>query len=420
MAKLDKILNEIFEYNKKTGSLEKGFFMESSNRSNQIETYIRPPFLELRKLFGKSDNCFSTSIGCHPDFINLKENSLEYQYIVSVFMDISGSTKLGLKFDLPQVRFYKNAILRSAIEIFQAFDGHIHRLQGDAIFAFFGSKSVTKADAIINALNASSLMQSFNKNSLNDFFDSYGLDPLKIRIGIDVGDDPDVLWSKYGIADIHEITTTSIHTDLAAKLQSKAKGNSIMIGENIFRYLDLPDKYLTIRNYQENSQQVEELFIIKNPNYSMRLFEWGKYLEDFPYSINDRNSNYISPDHFELKCYIIENDIETEYHSSSFALKKNLKLKFVFLAKFLKPTNIKWEVENTGQEARLAGNLKFSMPDKEGKYECFQTTQYNGYHYMICSIFGRNNSLIIKCKFGIFVNDNIQSLKSISYKVVIE
>lgn len=79
------------------------------------------------------------------------------------------------------MKFYKNAILRSAIEIFRLFNAHIHRLQGDALFAFFGHKNMKKSDAIINALNAASLLQEFNRTALTEFFEQHNLSPLKLE-----------------------------------------------------------------------------------------------------------------------------------------------------------------------------------------------------------------------------------------------
>jgi class 3 adenylate cyclase len=213
---------------------------------------VMPPKNELRALFGKKGKPFSENIGTHPDFVE-EINLPKEQYVCSLFLDISGSTKLGLKFPLQTVRLYKNAILSSAIEIFQVFDGHIHRLQGDAVFAYFGHKNMSKSDAIINAINAATLMQSYNKYTLSDFFESNDLPPLKIRIGIDIGDDSQVLWSSFGIGGVQEITTTSIHTDLAAKLQNKAPKNSILIGENIYQYIDLPNEFLKVRTFTSNA-----------------------------------------------------------------------------------------------------------------------------------------------------------------------
>ena len=74
-----------------------------------------------------------------------------------------------------------------------------------------------------------------NQNILKKYFENVlGVSSLKIRIGIDFGDDDEVLWSKYGIDNINEVTVTSLHADLSSKLQNKASENSIMVGENVF------------------------------------------------------------------------------------------------------------------------------------------------------------------------------------------
>ena len=53
--------------------------------------------------------------------------------ISAPFLDIKGSTRLALKYDLETVQKIKNAVLSTGIEIIRYFGGHIHRLQGDAI-----------------------------------------------------------------------------------------------------------------------------------------------------------------------------------------------------------------------------------------------------------------------------------------------
>ena len=112
------------------------FVLEDSGASvDGLESY-RPPKQELRDLVGKLQ-VYPEDIGSHPDFANLDENESTYHYIVSVFLDIKGSTKLATKLPLEDVKFIKNGTIITAIDIFQAFNGHIHRLQGDAVFAFF-------------------------------------------------------------------------------------------------------------------------------------------------------------------------------------------------------------------------------------------------------------------------------------------
>ncbi|KGX83131.1 adenylate/guanylate cyclase domain-containing protein [Pontibacillus marinus] len=394
---------------------------EKIAKSHDIEQ-IRPPKQEIRDLFGKSNEVFSNTIGTHPDFKDVSMLPIN-QYICSLFLDISGSTKLGLKFPLSEVRLYKNVIVSTAIELFQAFDGHIHRLQGDAVFAYFGHQSLNKSDAIINALNAASMMQSYNKHTLSKFFEENDLSPLKIKIGIDIGDDSEVMWSEYGIDNITEVTSTSIHTDLAAKLQSKSPRNKIMIGENIYKYLDLSDEFFEVKTVIKDGESVEERYVLEESKshayYQMRVFDWEKYLNSFSFLPKTKDfNNYISPTDFEVVCYVKKNDSDqyTRYFQSSSSLDKGMKVMFELFNYANMPIgNIKWRVVNYGDEAEQSEkDLEYYMKDFEGEYFCEQSTAYTGLHFMECYIYNPESKLIAKDRSGIYINDEIRDFRKLS------
>jgi adenylate cyclase len=424
MDKLKPIFDQLFAQKVPKEILKKSHYEVFEKIANSSEVDVVLPAKEqLRKLFGKDGDPFSSTIGIHPDFESLSEAETKNQYICSLFLDISGSTKLGLKFPLSTVRFYKNAILKSAIEIFQVFDGHIHRLQGDAVFAYFGHKDMKKSDAIINALNAASLMQSYNKYTLSEFFIKNDLDPLRIRIGIDIGDDHQVLWSSYGLNQITEVTSTSIHTDLAAKLQGKAPRNSIMIGENVFSYMDIPEEFVRIKTFIKNGEKQEDKYILFDTHlkayYQMRIFDWEKYLSSFSFLPKEQATRFKSPDDFEIISQVSEN-LETviPLKSNYRTIKKESGIVFKLVLKRaltqLKPSRIEWKVINRGKEASESeSKLTYYMDEYKNKYTCEQLAAYNGHHYMECSFFDSQGKLIGQDRFGIFVNDETNIMKEL-------
>jgi len=431
MDKLKPIFDQLFAQKVPKEMLKKSHYELFAKMANTTDLDVVLPAKEqLRNLFGKIGNPFSSKIGVHPDFEDLLETESRNQYICSVFLDISGSTKLGLKFPLSTVRFYKNAILRSAIEIFQVFDGHIHRLQGDAVFAYFGHKDMQKSDAIINALNAASVMQSYNKYTLSEFFKENGLEPLRIRIGIDIGDEHQVLWSAYGLDLTTEVTSTSIHTDLAAKLQGQAPRNSIVIGENVYSYMDLPEEFIKTKSVTRNGELEEEKYILYDTNlkvyYQMRIFDWERYLNSFSFLPKEQSTKFKSPDDFEIICEVSE-DLQniTPYQSNSRAIQKGSVIAFKLILKNslkkLKPSRIEWKVINRGKEASESeSGLTFYMENYKNKYVCQQSTAYNGHHYMECLFYDEQERLIGKDKFGIYVNDETNAMKELGINEQIE
>jgi len=111
------------------------------NAEDAMPTIFRDVKTELRKVFCKKSEV-NEAIGCHPDFDDLRENDeLRNGYAVTMFFDIAGSTKLGKTYSPEMVFNIKNTIIRYIIEIIQAFDGHVHRIMGDAVMAFFRSEA---------------------------------------------------------------------------------------------------------------------------------------------------------------------------------------------------------------------------------------------------------------------------------------
>src|SRR5690606_12612817 len=117
------------------------------------------------------------------------------------------------EYDLETITVITNTIQRAAIHTCVALGGYIHRLQGDGVFVYFGGKGIDKKDANIKAITATSMFTYFVKNDLKKIFDQDGIEDISTRIGIDFGDDENVIWAKAGIGDCSEITTYSLHTN---------------------------------------------------------------------------------------------------------------------------------------------------------------------------------------------------------------
>lgn len=138
--------------------------------------------------------------------------------MLTVVKTISDNTTNSTK------RLNQQKILTKYLSIFELTDG---------VFILFARRDKHHVNSIINALNASSLLAQFISVDLAEIFKKNDINPLRIRVGIDYGDKDKVLWSYYGISGCDELTTTSLHTDMAAKLQAKANDNCVVIGNNL-------------------------------------------------------------------------------------------------------------------------------------------------------------------------------------------
>ena len=271
-----------------------------SKSKNVMETFSATPLdslIPLSNRIGKPIN--NQKLGEHPDFKHLKEtNKSENHYITSVFIDIKNSTGLFKKYDLNDVRIITNTIQRAAIHTCMIFGGYIQRLQGDGVFVYFGGKNISKNESTINALNACSFYSYFVKHDLRNLFEELGIENIYTRIGIDFGDDDKVQWALAGIGDCSEITTYSLHTNLASKLQGIANSNGIVVGQNVKTISSIEENFFDL--VKDSLGQIKKRYIYEDRNknfyYQALDFSWFKYLKSLPFILSDGNKLKIKND----------------------------------------------------------------------------------------------------------------------------
>lgn len=228
----------------------------------------------------------NAKLGQHPDFVKLKgTDDVEYHYIVSVFIDIQGSTNLHKKYDLEDIFRITNTVQSAAIHTCIALGGHIQRLQGDGVFAYFGGKTMDKNKAVERAVTACSMFTYFIQNDLKDLFLEDGIENINTRIGIDFGDDDDVLWANFGLMDVSELTTNSLHTSLASKMQAYASRNGIVVGQHVKDRLKVDATIFDL--VKDTDGQIKKRYIFeipdKNFRYTQYTFDWFKFLKTLPF-----------------------------------------------------------------------------------------------------------------------------------------
>lgn len=237
---------------------------------------------------------FNQTLGAHPDFEYLKgTDEIENHYIVSMFIDIKGSTNLFKKYDGEIVSTISNTIQKAAIHTCLVFGGYIHRLQGDGLFVYFGGKNIPAELAVERALQSASMFSYFVKNDLKNLFEEQGIDSIFTRIGIDLGHDENVVWCSAGIGEISEITTCSLHTSLAPKMQSNAESNGIVVGDHVKNSMESISKFFTAVYKRTNDENDRYIFRIpeKSFYYTQYDFNWLSFLKEQDFIATDLEGN---------------------------------------------------------------------------------------------------------------------------------
>ncbi|MEI7086301.1 adenylate/guanylate cyclase domain-containing protein [Pectobacterium versatile] len=376
----------------------------------------------VRNKFGKHGSLMP-SFGCHPDFYNMAEGELKKGYSVTLFMDIIGSTKLGVIFSPETVFKIKNDIIRCAIETVNSFDGHVHRIMGDAVMAFFRSEKYRLeeriADSAIDAINCATFLIEMFKDVVIPKLNELGVDEnLGIRIGIDYGSDEQVIWGKYGYMESQEVTATSFFVDVAAKLQQKAPKNSIMIGDNLANLMGFDENQLSIKTKIKNNETIELKYITPNYsdvsgkpiNYKQHILRSGDYYKLLP--INNNN------DELTVRASLKKNKDEisnNEYYPCSRFIKKGMGISFKgYYNSQITYANprFKFRVVNTGAEAaeneENGNHEEFEVAKHSGdRYfsKHWEDTSFTGLHHMYVSFWDGDKLIASEKCFSVFIND---------------
>lgn len=395
--------------------------------SDEKEFSIQKP---IRDWFDKVD-LNNKPIGTHPDFLHLsKTNIAEYHHITTLFLDIMNSTRLALLYDLETVVHIKNTILRGASEVVRALDGHVHRFMGDALMAYFGGKKQKKEDSIMAALSCAAMLQLFMKESVLPNLEAQNVDSEDIgfRIGIDFGDDKEVLWSSYGYTDVHEVTATSLYVDRASKLQSMASKDCVMLGANLINFIDFPFTEIKTRIKDGCKENVEFL----KPNltdkdgvrcdYKIKQLEANKFGCLLPVPTELKSSMFsdvvskIAGVSFTAIVREGETDDYVPYKSLSRCLKKNCSIRFELripkhqLDGYRLPLRGQFIKQNYGAEALSAESLEKEIIHFEissNKIEILKNyqnvTAYRGLHTLTAEIYDQRNQPIFKDIIGVHI-----------------
>jgi class 3 adenylate cyclase len=378
----------------------------------------------LRPLYGKGEP-HPPSIGDHPDFEHLRGTDLEeYCAITTLFMDMEGSTRLNVLFNPSGVAAIKNAFIRMAIEAVKAFDGHVHRIMGDAVMAYFGGTSVRHEDAAIDALNCTALLQLLVQNSVIPFLKRHGFDEgFGIRVGLDYGPESKVLWRSYGYPGMEEITATSFHVDVASKLQHAASRHEVMIGDSLRAFLDFPEELLSVKTVTEKGEEAPRPFLVPNItdakgqpiNYRQHVVNWERYLEVSPVAllVTRAAGTTVAPLDVSATLHRVrEGDFEGPFIPTGTLGPKERAIRFLirktpFLPQL--PYTIRCIVENHGQEASRFDNFHnhdtsyvIETPDQHRDLVHWENLAYRGLHYLIVELKNRAG-LVARTKFGVYV-----------------
>jgi len=178
------------------------------------------------------------------DFVRNRQriNIGEERYVVSMFVDMRGSTTLSemrLPFDIV---FLINRFVDTVSRAITQAGGQPNQFVGDGVLALFGL-TTDPATACRQALQAAALVAS-NIAHLNHQFATEVRDPIQYGIGIHAGE---VIIGDIGFRGHTVFTALGDSVNVAARLQdmSKTLNCKVVVSEEVCKTAGIPDDALT-------------------------------------------------------------------------------------------------------------------------------------------------------------------------------
>jgi len=150
-----------------------------------------------------------------------------------LFLDICGFSGRNNWTEEEQKSVLKvmNIFMAEMLNIVRDFGGTYEKNTGDGLMAYFGEGSSTNADAAKPAVEAAVVMHYVNDQLFTPWFQNAGIDPLRFRIGIDVGP---VTIARVGIRGAESsIVAIGTPANIACNLINQIPNGGICIGGEV-------------------------------------------------------------------------------------------------------------------------------------------------------------------------------------------
>ena len=164
----------------------------------------------------------------------LRSNVFSKIEMAILYVDLVGSTTMTLELPEEKIATIISSFAQEMAYVVKQYGGYILKFVGDAVIAFFvgESNSLRTSD---NVVECSKSMITAIEKGINPILNQYDYPDLRVKIGIDYGE---ALVVRYGADEERApVDLMGPVMNIAAKIQSYAKPNQILIGVDVFSRL---------------------------------------------------------------------------------------------------------------------------------------------------------------------------------------
>jgi len=154
--------------------------------------------------------------------------------MIVMYVDLVGSTDITLSLPEEKVAIIIRAFAQEMSMVIKQHDGYVLKFVGDAVIGYFVAEALPLI-AADNAINCAKSMLAVVEKGINPILNQYDYPELKVKIGMDFGKNIIVRYSAN--RDKSHVDILGPSMNIAAKIQSTAYPNQILIGDDVYSRL---------------------------------------------------------------------------------------------------------------------------------------------------------------------------------------
>jgi class 3 adenylate cyclase len=153
--------------------------------------------------------------------------------MIVLYVDLVGSTDITLSLPEDKVAIIISSFAQEMAFTIRQHDGYVLKFVGDAVIGYFIAEG--NIDTADNAVNCAKSMLMVIEKGINPILNQYNYPELMVKIGLDFGQNIIMRYSR-DVEKSH-VDILGPAMNIASKIQSMAKPNQILIGEDVYTRL---------------------------------------------------------------------------------------------------------------------------------------------------------------------------------------
>lgn len=223
----------------------------AETKIEELYAYIMESQMRVKRAISQGLK-FETAIV--PSEQYLQEHLNTMLNMVVLYVDIAGSTNMGMKLPTDKLATLIKIFVQEMSFVVSGYHGYVLKYAGDSVIAYFPAESNTN-EVCTNAINCARTMMKIIEHAINPVLLENGYPELKVKIGLDVGENQIVR-----LGDNIDILGYTI--SITGKIIEIAEPGQIIVGSWIYNSLEKPFKELftkmelsdTVWNYKDSKE----------------------------------------------------------------------------------------------------------------------------------------------------------------------